>query len=206
MTIQYIEGTNIAYYNGKRFRREKNKYYKRIENGHSLYLHRYVYQNEVGEIPKGYDIHHIDGNKANNDISNLKLLTKAEHKKAHVSEELAEIKRNNLKNNARPKAIEWHKSEAGRKWHSEIAKGRIITKKSLVCSYCGNSFEGVPKHDNTFCSNRCKSAYRRKMGFDNEERICVMCNNEFLVNKYSKTVCCSKNCASKLRWKNKRSD
>ena len=44
-----------------------------------LSLHRYVWEKEVGKIPDGYDIHHIDNNKQNNNISNLECLPKSEH-------------------------------------------------------------------------------------------------------------------------------
>jgi len=35
-------------------------------------------------IPKGYAIHHIDLNKTNNNIHNLKLLSISEHRKLHL--------------------------------------------------------------------------------------------------------------------------
>jgi hypothetical protein len=44
-----------------------------------LSLHRYVWEKHNGKIPKGYDIHHLDGDKTNNDISNLECLPKPEH-------------------------------------------------------------------------------------------------------------------------------
>jgi hypothetical protein len=46
-------------------------------------VHRVAYEKEHGTIPGGYDIHHIDGNKLNNDLSNLVALTKSEHTKLH---------------------------------------------------------------------------------------------------------------------------
>lgn len=47
-----------------------------------------------------------------------------------------------------------------------------------------------------FCSNNCKSAYRRKSGVDNEERICKICGEIFITNKYSKAKVCSKKCSA----------
>ena len=41
-------------------------------------LHQYIWMCVNGEIPEGYEIHHIDGNKLNNSIYNLELV---EHKK-----------------------------------------------------------------------------------------------------------------------------
>lgn len=35
------------------------------------------------QLPKGYEVHHIDMNKLNNDINNLAVLTKSEHAKLH---------------------------------------------------------------------------------------------------------------------------
>lgn len=49
-----------------------------------LMLHNLVWENKNGKIPFGYQIHHIDFNKINNDISNLQLVTPEEHTKIHV--------------------------------------------------------------------------------------------------------------------------
>jgi hypothetical protein len=38
-----------------------------------------VWQVANGEIPAGYEIDHIDGDKANNNISNLRLVTRKEN-------------------------------------------------------------------------------------------------------------------------------
>jgi hypothetical protein len=50
--------------------------------------HRKIYENHHGPIPKdqfgrSMEIHHIDGNHCNNDITNLKLVTIEEHYKIH---------------------------------------------------------------------------------------------------------------------------
>ena len=45
--------------------------------------YRKIYEYHFGEIPKGYHIHHIDGNPLNNDISNLLCISAEEHKKIH---------------------------------------------------------------------------------------------------------------------------
>lgn len=41
--------------------------------------YRKIYENHSGSIPKGYEIHHIDGNHSNNIPSNLMAVTAEEH-------------------------------------------------------------------------------------------------------------------------------
>lgn len=50
-----------------------------------IYEHIYIYckHNNLNCLPKGYVIHHIDGDIDNNDISNLQILTISEHIKLH---------------------------------------------------------------------------------------------------------------------------
>lgn len=55
----------------------------RVEGNKGKRLHRLIYENEYGPIPKGYDIHHIDGNKLNNDLDNLVALSRKEHTSLH---------------------------------------------------------------------------------------------------------------------------
>lgn len=46
--------------------------------------HRFIWEEANGKkIPKGYVIHHKDGNKKNNTVGNLQLMTRAAHKKLH---------------------------------------------------------------------------------------------------------------------------
>lgn len=48
-----------------------------------LYQHRVVWELENGPIPDGMHVHHIDENPANNAIDNLRLVSKAEHRRIH---------------------------------------------------------------------------------------------------------------------------
>ena len=49
------------------------------EKKYNFRLHRVIYMAVYGEIPKGYEVNHIDENKNNNCISNLNLLTRNEN-------------------------------------------------------------------------------------------------------------------------------
>ena len=42
---------------------------------------RFLYEQKYGEVPNDYDIHHKDGNKANDDLSNLELVYGKIHKR-----------------------------------------------------------------------------------------------------------------------------
>ena len=62
-----------------------------VNNTRHLRLHREKLRLYLGltiEQMKGYDSHHIDENKDNNDISNLQLVKRKEHATAHASEQI----------------------------------------------------------------------------------------------------------------------
>lgn len=51
-------------------------------------LHHLVWEKHYNKkVPKGYQIHHKDKNKTNNDISNLQLISASEHTRLHMSKE-----------------------------------------------------------------------------------------------------------------------
>lgn len=190
---------------GIRFcRDDKTGYY--LCSTRNLRLHRYVWVKYKGEIPKGFHVHHIDHNKNNNNIENLCIMSMSEHEKLHgieLTEEQRQARRDNLTLNARPKANEWHGSEEGIKWHIqhgiEVAKGLKSIKVKKICAFCGETFYDNGFNKAVFCSNKCKSANRRKIGVDNIQKTCPICRKVFTTSKYSKQQTCSKTCSWKLR-------
>lgn len=73
--LPFVHGINIT-----------KKGYVRVFDkrvGKHKMLHNLVYEHYKGEIPENYQIHHIDENKLNNDISNLVALSPLEHKRVH---------------------------------------------------------------------------------------------------------------------------
>lgn len=51
--------------------------------GKRYLVHRIVYMSFFGEIPEGYQIHHINGNKSDNRVSNLKMMSMKDHQNLH---------------------------------------------------------------------------------------------------------------------------
>ncbi len=58
-------------------------YWQRKQNGKmkNEYVHRSVYRAFVGNIPEGYEINHINFDRAYNDLSNLELITREKNMK-----------------------------------------------------------------------------------------------------------------------------
>lgn len=70
----------------ERIKRTTRKGYLRTRkdrNGKLRMEHDLVWEEHFGAIPNGMQIHHIDGCKTNNDISNLMIVTPLEHKRIH---------------------------------------------------------------------------------------------------------------------------
>lgn len=165
-------------------------------------LHRVVWEYHNGEIPKGYHIHHKDSDRSNNNINNLELVKAKEHLSGHMTTEKREQARKNVQK-AIEKAPEWHRSQEGRKWHSEHGKGTWENREPVeyVCDFCGKKYESlkITNVGNHFCSNNCKASFRRHSGVDNETRTCEKCGKEFVTNKYSKARYCSLICSRHSR-------
>lgn len=188
-------------YDGIKFYPDRRGYWFGRYNGKPIRLHRYVWEKHNGEIPDGYHIHHKDHNPDNNDISNLELIKAEKHLSMHALEEhnIAVAKRN-LKKYANPASKKWHKSEDGKNWHRqhyEASLSQYWDKKVVKnCVVCGKPFEVsvLMAKKSKFCSNNCKSQYRRDMKIDNTEVVCKTCGKKFMTNRYSPAKYCSTQC------------
>ena len=82
-TINY-RGKNYHRYPESKRPQLRNYFYRHDKWKESpVALHRQVYEDANGPIPKGYQIHHKDEDFTNNSIENLECLTIAEHRKLH---------------------------------------------------------------------------------------------------------------------------
>lgn len=211
--IQYFEKGQIACIDDHVFRRDrKTGYYlsTRPLGSRRKRLHVYVWEKYFGAIPHGYQVHHIDHDKGNNEPENLALLTVKEHRQIHADEIEDGVKDKLIRNlieKAIPASKAWHSSAEGIEWHRQHATAIMEQREPVTyyCTMCGKEFQTrhlYGENENRFCSNNCKSAYRRKSGVDNIEKVCNHCGKKYIANKYSKTKYCPecKNNIHKGRW------
>jgi len=214
-----MSSSNVVRYRGKIYRRypDSDRWNDRVYfktngfEGTPRYLHRTVYEDCFGPIPDGHDVHHKDGNPLNNKIDNLELIPEFDHGSEHAKKRYLDpakkAKNEEHLANIRPEAAKWHGSEEGQSWHSErgIANWAMRTPIKKTCDQCGEEFDCMShRHKDRFCSNNCKSAWRRKSGLDDISKQCVICGGDFIVNKYEKTKTCSESCARRLSRETKR--
>ena len=83
--IKYIQDICVlkdTIYNGHKVYMNGN-YPAIYLDGKNHHLHRYVWEQANGPIPKNMVIHHKDFNRGNWSLDNLEMLTRAEHIKCH---------------------------------------------------------------------------------------------------------------------------
>ena len=77
---------------GHTFFRNEDGYYR---NGQTT-LHRFKYEEKFGTVFSCFHLHHKDGNKFNNNLNNLMLLTLREHIELHKAMRREKMFRNQL--------------------------------------------------------------------------------------------------------------
>lgn len=198
--------TEVKYFNGIKFTKQKTGYYTVKIDGKTMLLHRYIWEYYNGAIPSGCVIHHKDEDKSNNNIDNLECLLNEKHSTYHGKNKSPERLQKDRKNlvKAREKASEWHRSDEGRAWAKKNARrlveqGKLNPTTLYTCENCGKQFIGVKRRaKHKFCSGACEQYFRRHNGLNDEKRICAVCGKEFIADRYEKTKTCSRSCAMKL--------
>ena len=188
-------------WNGKYYR--AGIYKSRVDGqriGFSM-LSRHIWTHNKGKIPSGFIIHHVDGNARNNAITNLDCIDEKIHRRNHSSAPGSWPKSEACKESLRnlnAKACAWHKSPEGLAWHKmhgEKLKGsKKEPKFKKNCFQCGKEFY-AKQAAGRFCCAVCKNKARYLSGIDDINRKCSICENSFMVNKYSSKKTCSKECS-----------
>lgn len=158
----------IIEFDGRKYRFGKTGYYH-AENwgsGGPTTLHRAIWSKANGPIPHGHHIHHIDGNKANNEISNLDVISASEHSKHHADENPWVGSEANIRQIARAgeKAKEWHASPERLAWHSQHGKrtweGRQRSLVPCQSPECKALFSTPYPTRAKYCCQSCKERAR----------------------------------------------
>jgi hypothetical protein len=135
-------------------------------------LHRKVWEDANGPVPKGMHLHHVDEDRANNQLSNLVLMTRRQHFQKHWTQERIERGRVHMAKNVIPKAALWHKDPAN---HDAISKSvkagwknrrEIGPQATLTCVVCGDEYQTYRPDVSQFCSRSCKVRafnYRKRL-------------------------------------------
>lgn len=137
---------------GRTFHPQGGGYYRLAQA--NAYLHREIYAALHGPIPKRYDIHHIDGDKENNSISNLACIPSSVHRAMHQIEEWQTNRHHKMK---------YYASDAGiaAAIHSAVMSWEIRKPLNKECCFCHETFH--PMHPYAmYCSSKCKKAFYRK--------------------------------------------
>jgi hypothetical protein len=189
-------------YFGKKFHKLKSGYWQSFI---PIQAHRWVWINHYGSIPPGMDIHHKDGDKSNNEIENLEMLSRSDHLKKHWEDPKLREERRKFLDEMRPKVHEWLRSDEGRKKQSESSKRGWKNRKTfdLICKSCNKQMKSkIP--NKIYCSNNCymKSVRMQRIYFI--EKICPICNIIFMKDKFSPKRFCSISCGAKNSSKNRK--
>lgn len=144
------------------------RYYERksCSKGEERKLHRAIWVETNGPIPKGCVIHHINSDVDNNNIENLQCMTVFDHNSLHhKGKKLTLDHRRNMsvasKNRKRLPHTEETKIKIG-----DAHRGRKATprkKGECVCQECGEKYMTTHYTTSKYCSKRCCSrAYRKR--------------------------------------------
>jgi hypothetical protein len=162
-------------------------------NGTSL-LHRIIWEDNFGKIPKSHEIHHKDRIRSNNDINNLQLISGRNHARLHIKERLKKG------GDLHKKLKKWRSSEEDKQvLRSNIEKCRKNTKeREFTCSNCGKVVN-TNHPTKRFCSKECTESTSGKI-----EKSCVICNTLFWTkpNNKKETQTCGYSCGWNLRRRN----
>lgn len=172
---QILERQRSRRNNQPRTRRTDNYIHITVDNKHHL-EHRYIWEQANGPIPRGYIVHHINGNIQDNRLENLLCISRKEHYRIHKEEEIKStgseyynvITKNWVSNN-REKWNEYQKE-----W-----KQNTGYKKKFTPEY---NKEYYQKHKDRYIE------YALKYYYENKEKISQKRKETYQLKKQQKNV------------------
>ena len=123
------------------------------ENGKRKFMlvHRLIMEQHLGrKLTRGETVHHVDGNKTNNEITNLELMQLGKHSKLHNKDD-----RNFRDLHGNSKSV-WNKGTAS---YTDVS-----------CAVCGKEYRRLTKYytqgqklgSASVCSFECRGKWARK--------------------------------------------
>lgn len=138
-----------------------------VNNTHCMRLHREklrLYLGLTKEQMKELDVHHIDKNKDNNNLSNLQLVKKITHVKTHAEEQVCK----KIKKICEQCGCEYESSSniahrqrfCSQKCQMRYRRANGLNNTEGICLNCGKKFIYDKSNPKTkFCSKSCAGKY-----------------------------------------------
>ena len=155
--------------------------YYRQKSGHyveNLPLHRAVWAYYNGEIPDGCNIHHRDGNPANNAIDNLQCLTVAEHRRLHnatapLRQAICQHCGKQFATRNAGGAVSKFCSDKCRDAHKFLVKESTAFEER-ICVVCGKKYKTEKRSTGQTCCYKCRGhlisvARLRRKNYSNKD-------------------------------------
>lgn len=181
-------------FDGEKFYKCKDGHLKQTKS-----IHQKIYTYYYGTPPDGYEIHHVDEDKTNNDITNLTLLTRSAHQKIHMPKGTTRKVKKVFVCEVCGQEYQAYKCGSNR-FCSSLCRSRYRQATELIhkiCPQCGKGFETYKSNNARYCSHSCAMEAKRK--HQPETRLCPVCGKEFFTVPYKNQKYCSVSCANKGR-------
>jgi hypothetical protein len=126
-------------------------------------LHVAIWEFYSGQkVPKGWCVHHKDGDTFNNSFENLECIPRYEHDRIPKNVDVEKNKEHLAK--IRPLTKAWHCSEEGRAWHKQHGKDGWKNRKPVkkICIECEKEFETYFPSRTKYCGGTCYARMWRR--------------------------------------------
>lgn len=120
----YIKGTAHPHSKGERYVNPAGYVVIYVDNERAL-EHRHIMETYLGRpLEKGEVVHHIDYNRANNDIGNLRVMTNSDHVRLH---KLAQAAPSNETRRKMSEAKKLLTGDRAPQWRKDVCTDLIVT-------------------------------------------------------------------------------
>lgn len=163
----------------------------RISSDEVVLVHRTIIENAIGrELTKDEIVHHIDGNKLNNELNNLVVLSRSDHVKLHSNINAKLIKEENI-------------------YFGKVIIDENYINYDNITTIFKKYYIKIENEDGTFGIKKKekkhkKYVYKKKTSIDEVSKTrklftkiayCKICGKIFKANPSSKNIYCSQKCS-----------